>query len=46
MSVTQILGLVISTLQQFGLVPYIQAGLLIIVVVATIAAVRRALSNS
>lgn len=46
MSPAQILALVISTIQQFGLVPYIQAGLLVIVAISTIAAVRRALSNS
>lgn len=46
MSTIQIVNYAITVLQQFGVVPYIGAGLVITVVIATIAMVRRSLSNA
>ena len=46
MGVSQIVSLVIGVLQQFGLTPYIQAAMLVLIVIAVIAALRRSFSNS
>ena len=46
MSPIQIVNYVVTVLQQFGLVPYIQGGLLVALVLAVVAMVRRALSNA
>lgn len=46
MSVPEIMGMIFSGIRELGLVPYIQAGLLVIVIVGSVAALKRALANA
>lgn len=46
MSVAQIIGLIMGVIEQLGLLPYIQAGFLVVVSVAVVVAARKALSGS
>jgi hypothetical protein len=45
MSVQQIIGLIMAVIEQLGLLPYIQAGMLVVVAVAVVAAARRSFGN-